>query len=72
MKLPVYEILPEDFGVKQNIPLGKGLVLRVENDDWGYFVSVIDSERNRLYLSKLVVEESDLPAAIEVAKLKFA
>ncbi len=61
----------EDYCVEKTVNLDKGMTLRVENDDWGYFVSVIDKDRYRHYLSELIIWEDELEGEITKVKLLF-
>ncbi len=59
--------------VIETIPLGNGLLLRVEDDDWGYFISVVQESKpqKNLYLSELIIWKDELPAEIERIKKMY-
>ena len=71
MKKRKVGVMGENYGVVDKIPLGCGRTLRVENDDWGYFITVADKELNRLYLSKLIINKEDLEDEISTVKELF-
>jgi len=62
--------LGENFGLLQKEDLGSGRTLRVENDDWGYMVAVVDKERNLLFGYKLAVDKKSLKKVMEEARNK--
>ena len=60
--------LGKSFGLKREVNLGGGKVLRVENDDWGHFVSVIDKDDILLWGYELAVWDEEIEELIEQAK----
>ena len=50
--------------------IGGGLVLLVENDDWGKWVGVVNKD-NMCLFSCLVSEDKELPEYIESIKILF-
>ena len=61
----------EDFGLIRKENLGSGKTLRVEKDDWGYMVAVVNGERNLLFGYKLAVDEEALEKVMEEARSQF-
>jgi len=47
-----------DSGLIESFDLNNGITIRVENDDWGKFIRVVEGEYT-IY-SKLVVDEENL------------
>jgi hypothetical protein len=46
--------------------IGKGYTLRIENDDWGKFIRIVDMEGDTVF-GKLVVNEDELELQIQQA-----
>lgn len=59
-----------DWGLLEKFGIGGGFVLRIENDDWGKFIRVVDEEEYTVY-GKLVINDKDLEDEIEKAKNHF-
>lgn len=60
-----------DIGLIEVIDLNNGRKLRVENDDWGKFIRVIDDEEYTIF-SKLIIDEENLDRYIKEVKLRYS
>jgi len=69
LEKPVKGFLSER-GLIEERDIGNGLVLRVESDDWGKYIRVVDKDKMTL-LGHLVVNEYELEAKIEIVKELF-
>ena len=61
----VGNVLGIDYGIVQKVQLDNGNVIKVKNDDWGFFVYVVNSSGVILYASELIVHECDIADEIE-------
>ena len=61
-----------DYTPPAGAVLENGVEIKIENDDWGHFIRVVNEAGKTLYLSHLVIEEVDLPDIIEKLKQRFA
>lgn len=59
-----------DISLIKVIPLRNGMKLRIENDDWGKFLRVIDKENYTIH-SKVVVDEENIVKYIDELKEAF-
>lgn len=59
-----------NIGLLVELGLPNGHILRVENDDWGKFIRVVDNEGYTVY-GELVVKEDKLDEKIKEAKNYF-
>lgn len=59
-----------DISLKETRQLGNGYKLRIENDDWGTFLRVVDADLNTIE-SLLVIDEEYLNIKIQVLTRKY-
>ena len=67
----VGNVLGANFGIVQKVELDNGNVIKVKNDDWGYFVYVVDPNGEILYTSELLVYISDVDVEVEHVKYRY-
>ena len=60
-----------DRDLLQVYKLKSGNILRVEDDEWGKFIRVID-EKEWTIFSKLVIDEENLDRYIKEVKLRYS
>ena len=60
-----------DIGLIEVHKLKDGKLLRIENDDWGKFIRVIDNEDYTIF-SKLIIDEENLDRYVKEVKLRYS
>ncbi len=55
-----------DISLIEERKIGNDFVLRIENDDWGKFIRVVDKNRNTVW-SKLIINQDELEFEIQRA-----
>lgn len=56
--VPIKHCRLGEMGLIETFNLNNGIIVRVENDDWGKFIRVVEGEYT--IFSKLVIEEENL------------
>ena len=67
----VGNVLGANFGIVRKVHLDNGNIIKVKNDDWGYFVYVVDPNGEILYTSELLVYISDVDVEVEHVKYRY-
>lgn len=56
--VPIKHCELSEIGLIESFDLNNGIIVRVENDDWGKFIRVVEGEYT--IFSKLIVDEKDV------------
>lgn len=67
---PIKHCKLSDIGLIETFDLKNGIIVRVENDDWGKFIRVVEGEYT--IFSKLVIDEENLDRYIKEVKLRYS
>lgn len=60
-----------DISLIKSVDLKNGNRLRIENDDWGKFIRVVNEEDETLF-GRLIIDEENLDQYVEQVKLRFS
>lgn len=70
-KETVFKAIDDNLGVKENKSLKNGLTVKLMNEDWGYYVRVVDKEHYIHYDGGILLEYEDAKEEFEVICEKY-
>jgi hypothetical protein len=67
---PIKHCKLSDTSLIESFDLKNGIIVRVENDDWGKFIRVVEGEYT--IFSKLIIDEENLERYVKEVKLRYS